>query len=61
MTAKALEGSVASSRLCFSYEEEHLKYLLDKIQRVNNSVSNMTNSYSFLLEVGGRALKTCRL
>ena len=46
---------------CSSYEEGHLKYLLDKIQRVNNSVSDMTNSYSFLLEVGGCALKTCHL
>lgn len=37
----ALACSAASSGVCFNYEEQHLKHLLDKIQRLKSSVSDI--------------------
>lgn len=42
MDPGALACSAAPSEVCFNFEEEHLKHLLDKIQRLKNSVSDIT-------------------
>ena len=42
MDARALGCSVASSGVCVNDEEQHLKHLLDKIQRLNNPISDIT-------------------
>lgn len=38
----ALACSAVPSEVGFNFEEEHLKHLLDKIQRLKNSVSDIT-------------------
>lgn len=39
---KAVKCSAVSGRVCFNYEEQHLKHFLDKIQKLNNSISDIT-------------------
>ena len=42
MDPGALVCSAASTGVCFNYKEQHLKYILDKIQRLENSISDIT-------------------
>lgn len=42
MDPRVLACSAAPSEDCFNFEEEHLKHLLNKIQRLKNSVSDIT-------------------
>lgn len=39
---KAIKCSVVSGGVCFIYEEQRLKHFLAKIQRSDNSISDIT-------------------